>query len=146
MSQVKKPQTESTRPKSQFTRFVQIGRVCLINYGAYEGKLCVILDIIDQNRALISGPSSGVPRQALNFKRMALTDFRVKINRGARNKIVAKALETAGIKDKWEQTSESKKLVTRVKRANLNDFDRFKVMILKKKRKTVLSMKLQENY
>jgi len=125
--------------KSQFTRFVQIGRVCLINYGPYEGKLCVILDVIDQNRALVSGPSSGVPRQALNFKRMALTDFRIRINRSARNKVVAKALETEKIKEKWEQTSDAKRLATRAKRANLTDFDRFKVMVLKKKEKSCYS-------
>jgi hypothetical protein len=34
-----------TQPKD----FVQIGRVCLINYGPNEGKLCTVLDIIDQN-------------------------------------------------------------------------------------------------
>ena len=33
-----------------YKRFVQIGRVALINAGADEGKLCVIVDIIDQNR------------------------------------------------------------------------------------------------
>jgi len=123
---------------SQFTRFVQIGRVCLINYGPYQGKLCVILDVIDANRALVTGPLSGVPRQALNFKRMALTNFRVKINRGARNKVVAKAIETEKIKEQWEKTSIARKMAIRNKRANLNDFDRFKVMVLKKKKNKVI--------
>jgi len=95
--------------KSQFNRFVQIGRVCLINYGPYTDKLCVILDVIDQNRALISGPTSGVPRQALNFKRMSLTDFRVRINRGSRNKVVANALAKDNILEKWNQTKFAKK-------------------------------------
>jgi len=134
----KESKIKGTQPKSQFTRFVQIGRVCLINYGPYTGKLCVILDVIDANRALISGPSSGVPRHALNFKRMSLTDFRIRINRGSRNKVVAKALETAKISEKWEQTSLAKKISTRTKRANLNDFERFKVMILKQKRNRVI--------
>jgi len=30
--------------------YLEIGRVCLINYGPEEGKLCVILDLIDQTR------------------------------------------------------------------------------------------------
>ncbi len=33
---------------------------------------------------------------------------------------------------KWEATSAAKKLVVRAKRASLNDFDRFKVMINRK--------------
>ena len=31
-------------------RFVEIGRVAMIAYGKDKGKLCVILDVIDQNR------------------------------------------------------------------------------------------------
>jgi len=124
--------------KSQFSRFVQIGRVCLINYGPYTGKLCVILDVIDQNRALISGPTSGVPRQALNFKRMSLTNFRVKINRGSRNKVVSNALAKDKTLEKWEKTTIGKKIASQAKRQNLSDFDRFKVMILKKRRNRVI--------
>lgn len=33
-----------------FTRFVQCGRVAFINDGPYVGKLCVIVDVIDQTR------------------------------------------------------------------------------------------------
>lgn len=33
-----------------FTRFVEIGRVCLINYGEDAGKLCTIVDILDGQR------------------------------------------------------------------------------------------------
>lgn len=29
---------------------VQIGRVCLVNRGPDSGKICTILDIVDQNR------------------------------------------------------------------------------------------------
>ena len=36
------------------------------------------------------------------------------------------------MKDKFEQTSIAKKNAVRAKRANLNDFDRFKVMINRK--------------
>lgn len=36
--------------KNLFTKFVEIGRVCLVNYGPDRGKLCVILDVIDGNR------------------------------------------------------------------------------------------------
>lgn len=33
-----------------FTRFVEIGRVALINYGPDEGKLCTIIDVVDGNK------------------------------------------------------------------------------------------------
>lgn len=36
-----------------FSRYVEIGRVALINYGPEYGKLVVISDIADQNRVSI---------------------------------------------------------------------------------------------
>ena len=33
-----------------YKRFVEIGRVALINEGPDQGKLCVIIDVIDQRR------------------------------------------------------------------------------------------------
>ncbi len=33
-----------------FSRYVEIGRVALINYGEEYGKLVVISDVVDQNR------------------------------------------------------------------------------------------------
>jgi ribosomal protein L14E/L6E/L27E len=36
-----------------FQRYVEIGRVAMINYGDDYGKLVVISDVIDQNRVSI---------------------------------------------------------------------------------------------
>ena len=36
--------------KMPFTRFVEIGRVAMVNYGPEHGKLVVISDVVDQNR------------------------------------------------------------------------------------------------
>lgn len=33
-----------------FTRFVEVGRVVLINYGPDNGKLATIIDVVDQNK------------------------------------------------------------------------------------------------
>lgn len=33
-----------------FQRYVEIGRVALINYGEDYGKLVVIVDVVDKNR------------------------------------------------------------------------------------------------
>jgi ribosomal protein L14E/L6E/L27E len=69
-----------------YTRFIEIGRVALVNYGPDAGKLCTIIDILDQNRVLVDGPANitGVHRQLLTMKRLTLTDFKVVIGRQAR--------------------------------------------------------------
>ena len=45
-----------------------------------------------------------------------------------------KACDTFKLKEKWDETSIAKKFAKRTLRANLNDLDRFKVMINRKKR------------
>jgi large subunit ribosomal protein L14e len=40
-----------------FKRYVEIGRVALINFGEDYGKLVVITDVVDQNRVSISNCS-----------------------------------------------------------------------------------------
>jgi len=133
--QGKKEEKIKNRSPSHFHRFVQIGRVVLVNYGPHEGKIGVIADVIDQNRALVSGPLTGVPTQAINFKRLSLTDFVLKIGRGATIKTIKAAFQKDDIIKKWEETSVAKKRAAHLKRANLNDFERYKVGLLKKKKK-----------
>ena len=74
-----------------FTRFVEVGRVVLINYGPDSGKLATIIDIVDQNKCLVDGPETGVARQVIPYKRIALTDFTVKVQRNARAKTLKAA-------------------------------------------------------
>ena len=66
-----------------FKRFVEPGRVVLINYGQSHGKLAVIADIIDENRVLLDGPHTGIAREVYPLKRVSLTDFKVSILKGA---------------------------------------------------------------
>ena len=117
-----------------FTRFAELGRVCLINYGPEQGKLCTIVDILDHNRALIDGPVSmtGVSRQTINFKRLSLTDLKVKVGRNARHKALKKAFEKSDILGKWAASSWAKRIVAQKEKANLTDFQRFKVFLAKK--------------
>merc|ERR1719272_2487736 len=101
-----------------FTRFVEIGRVVLINTGENKGKIAVIVDVVDANRALVSGPTLGVARHAINFKTISLTKF--------------------GIAAKWADTTWSKKLASKAKRASLSDFERFQVKVQKQKRSRLI--------
>lgn len=68
-----------------FTRFVEPGRVVLVNYGPYINKLAVIVEIINTNRVLIDGPTTGVKRHELSLRRVKLTDVVITIKKGAKS-------------------------------------------------------------
>lgn len=64
---------------------------------------------------------------------MTLTDFVIKgFPRGATSKIAKKYIEKEDILTKWNKSSWAKKLEDRKKRSVLTDFDRFKLLKLKK--------------
>nr|AFK34740.1 unknown [Lotus japonicus] len=115
-----------------FKKFVEVGRVALVNYGKDYGRLVVIVDIIDQNRALIDAPD--MERSQMNLKRLSLTDIKIDIKRVPKKKDLIAAMEAADVKNKWEKSSWGRKLIVRKRRASLNDFDRFKIMLAKIKR------------
>ncbi|CAM9186622.1 unnamed protein product, partial [Discosporangium mesarthrocarpum] len=127
-----------------FKRFVEIGRVVLINYGPFEGKLAVIIDVVDSNKALVDGPETGVPRQMIPFKRLALTDFKLKIQRNARHGTIINASKEADLLAKWEATSWAKKRSNKAKRAAMTDFQRFQVMVAQKEKSAILKSKVAE--
>ncbi|KAL0437353.1 UNVERIFIED_CONTAM: 60S ribosomal protein L14-2 [Sesamum radiatum] len=123
-----------------FKRYVEIGRVALVNYGKDYGKLVVIVDVIDQNRALVDAPD--MVRSQMNFKRLSLTDIKIDIKRVPKKKTLIAAMEAADVKGKWEKSSWGRKLIVQKRRASLNDFDRFKLMLAKIKRAGVVRQEL----
>ncbi|KAG6416221.1 hypothetical protein SASPL_123646 [Salvia splendens] len=123
-----------------FKRYVEIGRVALVNYGKDYGKLVVIVDVIDQNRALVDSPD--MVRSQMNFKRLSLTDIKIDIKRVPKKKTLVAAMEAADVKGKWESSSWGKKLIVQNRRAALNDFDRFKLMLAKIKKAGVVRQEL----
>lgn len=129
-----------------FKRYLEVGRVVLINYGKEAGKLATVIDIVDQNKCLIDGPEdiTGVSRQVIPYTRIALTDFTVKIQQNARQKTLKKAWAEADVLAKWEASSWAKKLANKKKRASLSDFDRFKVMVAKKQKAEIIAKKMAE--
>ena len=129
-----------------FKRHVEVGRIVLINYGPEKGSLATIIDIVDQNKCLIDGPSdiTGVSRQVINYNRIALTDLTVKIQVNARQKTLNAAWKEADTLATWEASSWAKKMNSKKVRANLSDFDRFKVMVAKKQKSEIISKKMIE--
>ncbi|KAK7268849.1 hypothetical protein RIF29_21558 [Crotalaria pallida] len=123
-----------------FKRFVEIGRVALINYGKEYGRLVVIVDVIDQNWALVDAPD--MVRSKMNFKRLSLTDIKIDIKRIPKKKDLVKAMDAADVKNKWEKSSWGRKLIVRKTRAALTDFDRFKIMLTKIKKAAIVRQEL----
>lgn len=94
----------------------------------------MIVDILDQNRVLVDGPTSGLPRMVLNVKRIALTKLTIDISRGEERDEVAKKYKEQDVDTKFASSGWGKKLDRKQKRANVDDFGRFKVMCARMKR------------
>lgn len=91
-------------------------------------------------QVLVDGPSANtelaVPRQSVPLAKCLLSQFVVEgLLRGSRNGTVKKLWEKCEIDTKWEQSNWAKKRDQIKRRKNLTDFDRFKVMRLKKQRR-----------
>ncbi|WP_411026902.1 hypothetical protein, partial [Salmonella sp. s55044] len=124
--------------------FVQVGRVVFVAVGKYTGQLCVIVNIIDQTRVLVDGPLSGVRRHAIRLKWIQLTDFMVKISPGTRAKTLKAAWTAADIDEKWHATRWYQALEAKKRRAAMSDFDRFKLMVVKKKRNRIVEKEIKK--
>eukprot|EP00921_Rhytidocystis_pertsovi_P003455 GHVQ01005979.1.p1 GENE.GHVQ01005979.1~~GHVQ01005979.1.p1 ORF type:complete len:150 (-),score=21.64 GHVQ01005979.1:669-1118(-) len=122
-----------------FKRYVEPGRVCVVEYGPDAGKVCVIVDIVSLNRVLIDGAGlTGVCRQSLPLRRLSLSDVRIKLNKGSRTSVVKKAMEKQNALDTFNLTAHGKKLILRARKAKMTDFDRFKLIVLKRKRNQLM--------
>ncbi|KAJ1898809.1 hypothetical protein LPJ66_002513 [Kickxella alabastrina] len=125
--------------QGSFKRLVEVGRVVLINTGVNAGKIATIVDIVDHNRAIVDGPTTNVPRQIIAFKNVVLTDIVVKrLPRTIGSKALAKFLEKEQVVEAWQKSAWAQKIESRKRRANMSDFDRFKLMRLKKQQRAIV--------
>jgi large subunit ribosomal protein L14e len=70
----------------------------------------------------------------LTIKRLSLTELKLNITVAGLNRVaLKKEIEAYNLADKWSQTSWARKTAKIQKRRQLTDFDRFKVMTLRKK-------------
>ncbi|KAF9517302.1 hypothetical protein BS47DRAFT_556524 [Hydnum rufescens UP504] len=124
---------------SNFDRFVEVGRVVLVQDGPYAGKIAAIAEIIDHNRAIIDGPSTGVPRQAFAFRHLVLTSLVVpNLPRNAGTGVVRKQFDASGVAAKWSNSSWAKKREAIQKRRKTTDFERFNVFLQKRARRDLV--------
>ena len=76
---------------------IQVGRICVKLAGREAGRKCVIVDIIDKNFVLITGPKevTGVKRRRTNVNHIEPLRDKIKIKRGASDEEVVEALKAS---------------------------------------------------
>lgn len=84
---------------------IEVGRICIKIRGRETGRRCVVIDVIDKNYALITGPKNvtGVKRRRVNINHLKPTEDIIKIKRGAPDEEVYKAIVKAGLLEKYRQ-------------------------------------------
>ncbi len=87
---------------------MEVGRICVKTVGREAGKKCIIVDIVDKNFVLITGPRtvSGIKRRRANINHLEPTQEKIGINRGATDEEVTEALKAA---DKLDETAKTVK-------------------------------------
>jgi large subunit ribosomal protein L14e len=78
---------------------IEIGRVCMKTRGREAGKKCVVVDLIEKNFVLVTGPEkiSGVKRRRCNIAHLEPLSDRIDIDRRADDEEVIKGLEESGL-------------------------------------------------
>jgi large subunit ribosomal protein L14e len=73
---------------------IEVGRICVKLNGRETGQKCVIVDVIDKNFVLVTGPKkvSGVRRRRTNVKHLEPTEDSIDIKKGATDEDVARVI------------------------------------------------------
>ena len=123
---------------------VEIGRIGYVAYGRNAGKPVAIVDVIDQNRALVDGPNSKVVRQPIRFKRLRLTKHKLNFDHGAPTRVVKREWDSNDITKKWKESQQFQKLLADKRRKDLSDLGRFKVYKLKQRFNKIVNEKVRQ--
>ncbi len=84
---------------------IQVGRIIVKTNGREAGKKAVIVDLVNQNFVLVTGPKSlsSVKRRRCNIDHVEPTDKTVAIKRDATDEEVIAAIEKANLKKYMEE-------------------------------------------
>ena len=119
-----------------FSRFVEVGRVVVLNRGAFTGKLAVVVEILDHNRVLVDGPQAmtGVARHVASVGHMTLTDIVVpKVTRGMTHAKLCVRFNQEGVLRKFGKSALGLRQKRVELRKGMTDFDTFRVKAAMKK-------------
>jgi len=80
----------------------------------------------------------------ISLRRLAVTSLVVDLaeTRSPPKEALAAALKAADVEGKWAASAWGKKLAKQAARKNLTDFDRYKVMVARTKRKALIAKAL----
>ena len=113
---------------------LRLGRVVYVNYGPIATKIAIVVDIVNENRVVIDGPGLGVERQVISTKRLTLTKFCLETyKKSDRRGDLKKSIESFDLLKRFSECGIGKKLAQQERRRNLTDFERFKVLVLRRK-------------
>ena len=113
---------------------LELGRVVYINYGPLAGKPAVVVDIVNGTKVVIDGPGLDIERQVISTRRLELTKFRLgNFSKNDKRSDLKKKIEEFDLLNRFNGSGVGKRIVKQQKRAALTDFDRFKVMVLKRR-------------
>jgi len=73
---------------------LEVGSVCIKTFGREKGSRCVIVDLIDKNFVLVTGPPmlTGVKRRRVNIKHLQSTEERINIKKGSSDQEITEIL------------------------------------------------------
>lgn len=74
---------------------VEVGRICVKLKGREAGRRCVIVDVIDRNYVLVTGPKdvTGVRRRRINMDHLMPLEEKIDVERGASDDEVRATLQ-----------------------------------------------------
>jgi large subunit ribosomal protein L14e len=110
---------------------VQVGRVARINYGPQEGKIVTIVDVLNDKRVLVDGED--IARQLIPVRRLQLTSQVINVGRGARTGKLRKIIAKENVAKKFAESQLGRSFARQQRRQNLTDFERYKVLVLRRK-------------
>jgi large subunit ribosomal protein L14e len=81
----------------------ETGRICIKVAGREAGSYCVVLEKKDESYVVVTGPKhlSGVRRRNCNIRHLEPLETMLTINADADDEAVEKAIEEAGLTDKF---------------------------------------------
>jgi large subunit ribosomal protein L14e len=74
---------------------IDIGRICVKLSGREAGKKCIVVDVVDKNFVLVTGPKqlNGLKRRRVNINHIEPTERKINLRRGETDEELIKVLD-----------------------------------------------------
>jgi len=78
---------------------IEVGRVCTKLLGREADKNCVIVEIVNKNFVVVSGPKelTGVKRRRCNVKHLEPWNLKINVEKGASDDTLKEAIQKANV-------------------------------------------------